>query len=529
MTERLRPLATAALGAGILVLLVCAANVANLLIARGAFRRRELVTREALGASGLDIGRLVLVEVGLLTVLGVGGGLAVATTVLTGTMQLIPDQYTTLGAPSVSARVVGFACLTGGIVILAGLVPALGAWRVSPIALFRQTATAEPHSVRFARFAMTAAQTAVSVVLLVGAMLMARSYVNLLTQDPGYDGDVFAVGARSQTTPNGWRTTVDRTVERLRRLPDVTAAAAMKGPLVENIGGGMAGPALLVDGQRVRGFVKNVSHDFFQTAGARLLEGRLLSSADENRSAVVSHSFAAACCEGRSAVGRRLTWTVRNTERSVQIVGVVKDVIDGALDRAPTPAAFIPFDRYDISGYLTTYVVRAGSPGPTLAAAIEREVSAENPAATVSDGGLMRDRLMRSIRDRSFATLIVAFFGIAAIGVSAAGLVGVVGFVVARRTREIAIRMAVGARRSDVRRLVTREAALASGAGAVVGFVAGGWLSRTMESFLFGIRPADPISMVLAAVALVAIVGGAAWVPARRAMRLSPVEALRVE
>jgi ABC-type antimicrobial peptide transport system permease subunit len=141
----------------------------------------------------------------------------------------------------------------------------------------------------------------------------------------------------------------------------------------------------------------------------------------------------------------------------------------------------------------------------------------------------MRDRLMRSIRDRSFATLIVAFFGIAAIGVSAAGLVGVVGFVVARRTREIAIRMAVGARRSDVRRLVTREAALASGAGAVVGFVAGGWLSRTMESFLFGIRPADPISMVLAAVALVAIVGGAAWVPARRAMRLSPVEALRVE
>jgi ABC-type antimicrobial peptide transport system permease subunit len=136
---------------------------------------------------------------------------------------------------------------------------------------------------------------------------------------------------------------------------------------------------------------------------------------------------------------------------------------------------------------------------------------------------------MRSIHDRSFATLIVIFFGVAAIGVSAAGLIGVVGSVVARRTREIAIRMAIGADRADVRRLVTREAVLASGLGAATGLSAGAWLSKTMESFLYGVSPADPLSMALAAVALMAIVIVAAWVPARRAMRLSPADALRVE
>jgi predicted permease len=527
MTGRLRPLAAGALGAGVLVLLVCAANVANLLIARGAFRRRELATREALGATAADLGRLVLAEVGLLAVVGVIGGLGVAGAVLAILTQVIPERYVVLGAPDVSARVVAFAAMAGTIVAAAGLLPATAAWRVRASALFGQAASGEPRRVRAARFSMTAAQTAVAVVLLVGAMLMARSYVNLLAQDPGYAGDVFAVGVRYPANQVDWRADVEATVARLRRIDGVQSAAAMKGWLVENIGGGFAAPAVFVDGQQVRGLIKSVGPDFFQTVRGRLIEGRLLAPADENQAAVVSQSFARACCEGRSPIGRRVSWRERSVERSVRIVGVVKDVFDIALDREPTPAAFIPID--DRTRGMATYVLVARRPGPALAAAVDHEILAVNPGAVVADGGLMRDRLMRSIHDRSFATLIVIFFGVAAIGVSAAGLIGVVGSVVARRTREIAIRMAIGADRTDVRRLVTREAVLASGLGAAVGLSAGGWLSKTMESFLYGVSPADPLSMALAAAALMAIVVAAAWVPARRAMRLSPADALRAE
>lgn len=532
MTGRLRPLGLAALGAGLLVLVVCAANVANLQLARGAYRRRELATREALGATAGDLGRLVMTEIGLLTLAGVAGGLGVTAAVLALTAGLTPPRYMPLGAPSVSLRVIGFAGLAGVVVMCAGLLPAAAAWRVRASALFNETSTAEPRRVRAARFAMTAAQTTVAVVLLVGAMLMTRSYVNLLAQDPGYVRDLYAVGVASRQSqpPGAWRPEAEATVERLRRLPGVSAAAVMKGTLVENIGFGFAAPAVYVDGQRVRGgLVKSVGTAFFQTAGTRLHEGRLLQPADEGQAAVVSASFARACCEGRSAIGRQVTWTERSVDRSARIVGVVNDVFDTALDRTPTPSAFVPISDRDLSASWTTYVVRSAGADPALATAIEREIHAVNPRVAVADGGIMRDRLMRSIQDRSFATLMVTFFGAAAIGVSAAGLVGVVGFVVARRTREIAIRMAIGAGRADVRRLVTREAARASAAGAGIGLLLGAWLSRTMESFLYGIAPADPWSLVLAAGLLVLVVALAAWVPARRAIRLSPSEALRIE
>ncbi len=531
MTKRLRPLATGALAAGLLVLIVCAANVANLLIARGAFRRRELATREALGASGGDLARLVLVELGLLTLIGVGGGLAIATGVLAAGSLVIPAQYTALGAPAISARVVGFALLAGGVVMLAGLVPALAAWRVAPSVLFNQAATAEARGVRVTRFSMTAAQTALAVVLLVGATLMARSYVNLLSQDPGYTGDLFAIGVRYPAMADGasWRSAVETTIARLGHLDGVSKASAIKGPLVENIGYGMAGPAVTVDGQRAWLILKQVETGFFQTAGTRVLEGRALTPADERRGAVVNETFVREHSADRSPVGRRIEWSILGSAQSLEVVGEVQNVTEGALDQPPIPTVYYPLDDTTPAGTWTTFVMRADRPGPLLAAAAEREIQAVVPKARVASSGMMRDRLMRSVQDRSFATLMVALFGVAAIGVSAAGLVGVVGFVVARRTREIAIRLAIGAARADVWRLVTREAALASGLGAVVGLVAGGWLSKTMTSLLFGLAPADPASMVLAAVVLVLVVGVAAWVPARRALGLSPSEALRVE
>jgi ABC-type antimicrobial peptide transport system permease subunit len=176
-----------------------------------------------------------------------------------------------------------------------------------------------------------------------------------------------------------------------------------------------------------------------------------------------------------------------------------------------------------------TYVLRVDRPDPGLALAAEREILAVHDQAIVSDGATMRQRLLRSVNDRSFATLVAVFFAVAAVGVSAAGLVGVVGCVVARRTREMAVRMALGATASDVVGLATREATCAAAAGAAAGLLVAWSTSRVLDSLLFGIGPAHAGSFAIAACLVVGVVALSAWMPARRATRLSPAVALRVE
>jgi predicted permease len=524
LTARVRPLATAALLAGVLILLVCAANVANLLLARGASRTAEFAVREALGASGTGIARLVLIELGFVTLLGIGAGLAFTSAALAAVAAMIPAEYVSLGAPAITTRVVLFACAAGGVILLAGLVPAWAAWRVTPIALFTRTSTHDSRLARTMRFAMTAMQTAVAVLLLVGAVLLGRSFVNLLAQDPGYDGNVLAL--RVFYSSSSAQETIDSiaaTLDRLGRLPRVSRAAVTTGVLVDGMS--LAGTAvpLTINGRRASGSIRHVSTGFFEAAGARLVAGRLPSANEFDRSAVVTESFGRRCCEGTGTVGLVAT----QGERSYEIVGVIKDIYTSALDQPPGPMAFLPIGNPVMP--FVNYVVRVDRPDATLALALEREVQALSPAARVDRGATMRERLMQSVNDRTFATLLVVLFAVAALGVSAAGLAGVVSFTVARRTREIAIRMAVGATSRHVHRLVTGEATIGAAAGAVLGLTTGAWLARLLENLLYGIRPADPVSFLLAAVVIVAVVLAAAWLPARRAMGLAPTIALRSE
>lgn len=532
MTAPVRPLALGALAAGVLILIVCATNVANLLLVRGAARTREFASREALGASRGDIARLMLVELALLTTLGVVGGLTLAKLALTTAALVIPAEYTTLGAPAITMRVVTLASFAGGLVMMAGLIPGWAAWRISPLALFNRIATTETIRVRALRFSMTAAQTAIAVLLLVGAVLFGRSYAKLLAQDPGYDRDTFAVtatygfgGSGASAGAPSLAPVIDATVERLRRIPGVTHAGASPGPLVDglNMGGVFA---MTIDGERVPGLPRPATRGFFEASGSRLVAGRLWTGDEDGLTVVVTESFANGCCDGRFPVGR----TITINDRPFEIVGVIKDPFTNALDQPPGPVVFVPIDSgQGVQLGWVNYVIRSNGPRSELALAAEREVKAETSGVIIRGGATMRERLMQSIRDRSFATLIVVFFGIAAIGISAAGVAGVVGFVVARRTREIAIRLAVGATAGNVRRLVTREAAVAAAVGAAAGLASARWLSKTVESLLYGIEPADPWSFVIAAAAIVMVVVSAAWIPARRASRLSPTIALRAE
>ncbi|HWB17619.1 MAG TPA: ABC transporter permease [Vicinamibacterales bacterium] len=526
LTERVRPLALGALGAGALILLVCATNVANLLLTRGASRTREIAAREALGARGIDIVRLVFVELGLLTAVGVAAGLAVANTALAAAALVIPAQYTSLGAPALTWRVVIAACAAGAFVMGAGLAPAWAAWRVTPLALVSQTSALETRSLRALRFLMTAAETAVAVILVAGAMLFGRSYVNLLAQDPGYDGDTLAVSAVYHGSPDALAPAIDATIARLGALPGVAHAAASPGSLVDGLRAMGVGKALVLDGRQIPGGPRQVSADFFQAAGARLVAGRLPSAADGGRAIAVSQSFAEACCDGRSPVGHTI---VAGTGTFV-IVGVVKDLYTTAFDEPPRPTVYVPIGTPGTPLFSwVNFVVRATDPSPAFATTLEREIRAAAPGVAIQGSDTLRARLMQSVNDRSFATLLVVFFAVAAAGVTAAGILGVVGFVAARRTREIAIRLAIGATAGDVARLVTRDAAAAAGTGAVLGLAGAAWLSKTVTSWLYGIRPADPLSLILAALVMTAVVVVAAWLPARRATRLTPTIALRVE
>jgi len=539
LTSRVRPLALGALVAGILILVVCAANVANLLFVRAAARTHEFASREALGAARSDIARLVLIELGLLTGVGVLGGVALAALVVAFVSQIIPAEYTTLGTPDVGPRVVAFAAASGLAIMVAGLVPGWAAWRTTPLALFSRVSGSESKTATALRFTLIAAQTSVAVVLLAGAVMLGRSYVNLLMQDAGYDRDTFAVTAVYSPTSGGGAagmalhdtvdSTVAATIDRLRRIPGVTQVGASPGPFVDGLRV-MAVMRMSMDGERVPGLPRPATWDFFEAAKARLVGGRLWRRDDGTRVAVVTESFANECCHGTSPVGRILTIPVAESEHAVRIVGVVKDVFTGALDEPPGPAAFVPIGTgAGVRSTWINYVIRSEEPAVSLAVAAEREIKAASPGVTIRGGATMRQRLMESVRDRSFATLIVVFFGVAAVAVSAAGVVGVVAFVVARRTREIAIRLAVGATASDVRRLVTRQAAIAAGIGAIAGLTAARWLATLAESLLYGIEPADPTSFILTAIVIVVVVSCAAWFPAGRATRLSPTVALRSE
>lgn len=526
LTARVRPLALGALGAGALILLVCATNVANLLLTRGASRTREIAAREALGASGIDIVRLVFVELGLLAAAGVAAGLVVANAALAAAAVVIPAQYTSLGAPALTWRVAVAACAAGAFVMGAGLAPAWAAWRVTPLALVSQTSAVETRSLRALRFLMTAAETAVAIVLVAGAVLFGRSYVNLLAQDPGYDGNTLAVSAVYHGSPDALAPAIEATIARLGALPGVTQAGASPGSLVDGLRAVGVDKPLVLDGRRVPGGPRQVSADFFQAAGARLVTGRLPSAADSGRAIAVSQSFAEACCEGRSPVGH----TIVAGSGTFVIVGVVKDLYTTAFDEPPRPTVYVPIGTPGTPLFSwVNFVVHATDPSPALATALEREIRAAAPGVTIQGSDTLRARLMQSVNDRSFATLLVVFFAVAAAGVVAAGILGVVGFVAARRTREIAIRMAIGATSRDVARLVTRDAAVAAGAGAVLGLVGAAWLSKTVTSWLYGIRPADPLSLVLAALVMTGVVVVAAWLPARRATRLAPTIALRAE
>lgn len=528
------------LGVTGLVLLVACANLAGLSLARGASRRHEVALRVALGAARRRLIAQSLTESALLAAAGGALGLLIALwgrSLISGLLAGSADglRYDL----SLDAAVLGAAlAATAATALLSGLLPAWRAAGVNPVDGLKTRGTAGAPRLRAGRL-LVACQIGVSLSVLAGAGLGLRTLVNLRQIDAGFqpaDVMVFdlnpgAAGHRGETLTRYY----DRVQESLEAIPGVTRAALIDIPLL--LGRSSTGGFRLTgdrggDAQDRQTNRLTVNEPFFETLGVPILEGRGFSAADSVRApkvVIVNETFARRFTDGRSPIGRTLTmWGAE-----WQIVGVCGDVRLTDL-RADAPATtYFPFrqrfyDRFaDNAMRRTSFVVRSPLPPEVLAPAITRAVAAIDPEVPATGFTTQTTLVDRAIgQERLLATLGGALAGITLL-LCSIGLYGLIAYDITRRTREIAIRRAVGAQRADVARPILREALAVTALGIAVGVPVAYAVTRLIGSQLYGVSAHDPATIAMVVATLLGVAAAAAWLPTRRATRIEPLAALR--
>ena len=526
------------LSATALVLLLGCLNVANLCLARAFARRRETAVRLALGASRGRIVRELLVQSALLALAGALVGLVMAPAVSAGLISFLPEAVDL--RPGVDARVFLFAlavALSTG--LLFGLVPALQASRAQPGFTLKEEATSVAGGMGL-RKALVVGQIALALVLLIGAGLFVRPRSNLRAQGPGFDTTnllAFHIDpARSgYTQPRGERLLLDL-LAALRALPEVERAGSSTATL---LGGGSWNTSMTI--QADRRFVTNrsvhinaISPGLFATLGTPVLGGRDFDDRDVRtgpeaafRHVIVNDSFARHYFGNRSPIGAMLGFGNRpDTRTEMEIVGVVKTFSYRGL-RETDDQMFAAFREGEMGG--TNYYVRTRVSSPRAFASIRAAVASLDPNLPVDELRTVDDQLDRALSNERLLAILASAFAALAVLLAVVGLYGVTSFVVTRRTREIGIRMALGATRRAALWLVVRDTGMLVIGGIAIALPAVWGLGRLVESQLFGVTALDARTMAAGA-ALVALAAlAAAAVPARRASSLNPVEALRCE
>jgi hypothetical protein len=400
------------------------------------------------------------------------------------------------------------------------------AWRIGVRRPLRQGASGDGRAVRVVRFGLVASEVAVASVLLTGAALLGRSYTNLLGVDPGMDErtQTLTVAHDSNLSLALRQDVVSRVLGALQKAPGVEAVGVSDGEFVD--GRNKFGTL------RFHGRMLNfpefdvVAGDYFEAMGLEFVAGG--PPAHGEAAAVINESMAQRNAGGHMSVGDVLITT---HGENLPVVGIVRGARSKGLDLAPVPAVYEVGSVQGAAGRgpIMTYLIRTAERGSSRSGGWAQLVQRVDPMAIVLGSGTIGERLGRSVRDRTFASLVVGMFALASILVTTLGLAGVVAYTVVKQTREIAIRVALGATGASATRLVVRETLVAAACGIVAGVIASAWLSGGLESLLFGIDPTDPATVAVAAAGLLAIVLGTALVPARRAARIQPATALRIE
>jgi predicted permease len=518
-----------------LLLIIACANVANLMLARTTTRERELAIRAALGAGRGRLVRQVLTESLVLAVAGGAVGLLIAAWGVDALPALLAGRLPRAEGIRVDAMVLLFSTAATLVTALVfGLVPALYGTG-GPVASLKEGGRAVAGSTRGrrVRYAIAVAEVALAVIVVVGAGLLVRSFLSLVSRDSGLQPKgLLSFNVQLITQPDGpaRARVADRVLERVASLPGVVAAGGATGlPLVT----AQRGTRFEVDGRTLTPDESSalfiaVTPDYFRATGTPVRSGRTIDRRDVAGSAavvLVNQTLAAALFPGQDPVGKRLR--LINPEQSNEwrtIVGVVGDVKYQGLDEESRPTVYTSFSQ---TPFMWLYFMVRG--GGELAASIRSAVASVDPSLTAANLRPMEEVVSQSVANPRFQALLVSSFAALALALAAIGIYGVIAYSVTQRTHEIGVRMALGAAASDVLRLVLREGVLMAAAGVVIGLAGSALLTRLLATQLVGVTPRDPIAFGSAGLLLLAVAALASYIPARRAVRVDPIAALRAE
>lgn len=528
------------LGAVGLVLLIACVNVANLLLARAVARESELAVRAALGAERGRLVRQLLTESVVLGLLGGAMGLLLSVWGTEWLLRLRPEGIPRLDELGVDWSVVGFtavlAVLTG---VLFGLVPAYQVTRGDLASTIREGGRGglAGRGASRTRSALVVLQTALAVMLLSGAGLLIRSFVELSAVDPGFRTEralALDLSLPSAAYPEleqvrAFYATLE---ERVRGLPGVEAVGSSSSVPMS---GFYWGSPLLVEGlpeprpgeDRVVQ-IRIVTPGFFPTMGVPVLRGRGFLPSDGPSSArvvLLTESAAARYFPGQNPVGMRVAIPAGDEPQWAEVVGIVGDVRGSDLTEEVEPGLYFAYSQR--AGRQMSLVLRTGSDPTTLIPAIRREVQALDSDLPIFNARTLEQAVGEAVSQPRFYMLLLSIFGATALGLSAIGIFGVMSYSVAQRTREIGIRIALGAAPRTVLRMVVGGALALALSGVAIGMVGASAGTRLLSALLFGVRPSDPLTLVSVALILTGVAVAASYLPARRAIRVDPMVALR--
>jgi putative ABC transport system permease protein len=541
MTRDVRPALLILLGAVGLVLLIACANVANLLLARAASRRREIAIRTALGASRWRVMRQLLVESLLLSLAGGASGLLLA---MWGTYALVaagPADIPRVGQSGLDARVLAFTLLVSVLTGLAfGLAPALQASRPDLTGALKEGSRGTgggPGRGRL-RSALVVSEVAVSLVLLIGAGLLIRSFVRLMQTDPGFDpARVVALdiplGRERYDTEEKQTSFFAQLVGRVRGMPGVEAAGLVSnlplGNTIDMLSFNIEGRPPFPPGAQAVAHYTVVSPGYFEALKIPLRAGRVLTDHDDARAprvTLVSESLARKYFEGENPVGQRIV--PDESLPPIEIVGVVGDARRDSLAAEAGPEFYVPFGQ--AAQRRLNLVVRTDAVDPaSMSSALRGAVAEMDKEQLIWQTRTLDQIVSSSVARRRFNMTLLGLFASVALLLAALGLYGVMAYSVTRRTHEIGIRMALGARGWDVLRMVVGQGMRLALVGVGLGLVAAYAVTRVLASLLYGVTATDPLTFAGLAALLACVAFLASYLPARRATKVDPMVALRYE
>ncbi len=551
MVRDIKPFLLVLLAAVGLVLLIACVNVANLLLARSTGRAREFAIRAALGAGQSRVIRQLLTESLLIALAGGGLGLFLASWGTSAGLSVLPSTLPRAGDVHIDPRVLLFTLavtLLAG--ILFGLAPALKTSHPDLHEALKEGGRGESGAKYRTQGVFVVVEMALAVVLLISAGLAIRTLVGLWSIDPGFNPSnvlTFRVGFPSSFAEDNAaqiRAGVRQLTDKIASVPGVSAVSLMNGAFPMNAESDLAfwldgTPKPSNENSMPDGIWYDVGPDYLKVMHIPLLRGRFLNAQDDANSpavCVIDEDLARTYFPHEDPIGKRLDFDV--IYKQLEIVGVVGHVKQFGLDEnasSPVLPQFytasqqLPDPLLKAFARVATYVVRTESSPGAFTGSISRAVSKFNGNAVFFGADTMDQIVSQSLAARRFAMILLAVFAALALLLSSIGIYGVISYVVGQRTREIGIRMALGAQRSDVLKIVLGEAASLAVIGVVIGLVAAAGLTRLMAKIIYGVSSTDPLTFSLVAVVLTLVALAACYIPARRAMRVDPMVALRYE